>query len=244
MGRIVPRRIALVSLTIALLLGWVLVERTFAAITDGLEAAVEVSKVSAEAAGSVDELSEGLGTLIGSVDRLATDAQSLASDASDAATSVSDAASGSVGTAIESTGRTASRLAPAIGFVEGLTGGSGAKKDLESLAQSLKPVPAELDRIARDLSATAASLDKTAASLDSVHAELEKTKATVDGGRAALQRLPAAAKQAEAAASGPLKRMRLNLWLWRLALLAIWVTGVAVLAGRTNATEPKQEKQP
>jgi phage-related tail protein len=242
MSRVVARRIALVSLTIALLLGWVLVERTFAAIADGLEAAVEVSRVSADAAGSVDELSKGFGTLIGSVDRLATDAQSLATDASDAATSVSEAASGSVGTAIESTGRTAGRLAPAIGFVEGLTGGSGAKKDLESLAESLKPVPGELDRIAGDLSATAASLDKTAASLDSVHAELGRTKATVDGGRASLRRLPAAAKQAEAAASGPLERLRFNLWLWRLALLAIWVTGVVLLLGKSNRSE--HESQP
>jgi hypothetical protein len=112
----------------------------------------------------------------------------LAADAADAANSVSDAASGSVGSAIESTGRTAGRLAPAIGFVEGLTGGNGAKKDLESLAASLKPLPAELDRIAADLSATADSLTATRGSFQDVHTELVDTKATVDGGRAALQR--------------------------------------------------------
>jgi multidrug resistance efflux pump len=52
----VSRQVSLVAVTIAVLLAWVLVERTFAAITDGLEAAVEVSQVSAEAAGSVEQV--------------------------------------------------------------------------------------------------------------------------------------------------------------------------------------------
>jgi hypothetical protein len=230
--RLASRSLSIVAFTVSMVLLWIVVERTFAAVTDGLEAAVEVSQVSAEAAGSVRELSAGLGTLIGSVDALTVNAQSLAGDASAAASSVSDAAGGSVGSAISSTGRTAERLAPAIGFVEGLTGGNGAKQDLESLAKNLKPVPAELDRIAADLSATASSLDETARTLGGVRTELRRTKATVESGEAVLNKLPAAAKKAEAAAAGPLERMKLNQWLWRAALLAMWCAGVVALSGR------------
>jgi hypothetical protein len=222
-------RISMIAITLAAVLSWVLVERTFLAIADGLEAAVEVSQVSAEAAGSVDELSKGLGTLIGSVDQLAGNAQTLANDSSNAANSVADAANGSVGTALQSTGKTAEKLAPIVGFVEGLAGNKGAKQDLDELARSLKPLPKELDGIALDLRATAQSLDKTSASLDTVRRDLRTTKASVDKGRGAIERLPAAAKKAEAAAAGPLKRLRTNLWLWRVGILALWIAALTLI---------------
>ncbi len=227
-------RIPMIAFSLAILLAWILVERTFSAIADGLEAAVEVSQVSAEAAGSVEELSTGLGTLIGSVDQLAGNAQSLASDASDAATSVADAANGSVGTALQSTGKTAEKLAPVVGFVEGLTGSKGAKQDLDELAKSLKPLPKELDGIASDLRKTARSLNESKDSLDQVRIDLKNTKSSVDKGRVAIEKLPAAAKKAEAAAAGPLQRIRVNLWLWRMALLALWVGTMARLSRRPS----------
>ncbi len=230
-------RVSMIAFTIAAILSWVLVERTFSAIADGLGAAVEVSQVSAEAAASVDELSKGLGTLITSVDQLAGNAQTLASDSSNAANSVAEAANGSVGTALESTGKTAEKLAPIVGFVEGLSGNKGAKQDLDALAKSLKPLPKELDGIATNLRATAKSLDDTKESLDTVRQDLRATKASVDKGRVAIEKLPAAAKKAEAAAAGPLRRLKLNLWLWRLGIFALWVAVMLSLSRRRTAPD-------
>jgi multidrug resistance efflux pump len=225
-------RLSVVAMTVAMLVLWLLVERTFMAITDGLEAAVEVSQVSADASGSVAELSQGLTTLIDSVDGLATNAQSLATDASSAANSVADASSGGIGNALTATSRTTARLAPVVGFVEGLTGGKGAAKDLTDLSETLKPLPKDLDRIAADLRKTAGSLEGTAKSLDKVHTDLATTKATLVKGQVAIGKLPSAAKKAELAAAGPLERLRFNLWLWRIALLALWVAGVTSLSRR------------
>ncbi len=229
-------RVSIIAFTIAAVVSWILVERTFKAITEGLEAAVEVSQVSADAAGSVSELSKGLSTLIGSVDQLAGNAQSLAVDSSKSADSVAKAANGSVGNALQATGKTSERLVPVVAFVENLTGNKGGAQDLKALSKSLEPLPQELDGIAANLAVTSKSLKKTGESLDTVRTDLQSTKQSVDKGRAALDRLPAAARKAEAAASGPLKRLRFNLWLWRIAILAMWIAGVAAIQQRSNRT--------
>jgi hypothetical protein len=227
-------RISVVAFTIAALVMWALVERTFMAITEGLQAAVEVSQVSAEAAGSVSELSKNISTLIGSVDQLSGNAQALAVDSSKSADSVAKAANGSVGDALQASGKTAERLAPIVAFVENLTGSKGSAQELKNLSRSLQPLPKELDGIAANLEATSKSLSKTGDSLGTVRIELKATKSSVDNGRVALDQLPGAARKAEVAASGPLKRLRFNLWLWRLAILGFWIAGIAALIRRTR----------
>ncbi len=232
------RQISLIAVTVAAILGAVLIERTFAAITEGLEAAVEVSQVSAEAAGSIDELSAGIGSLIDSVDDLTVNAQSVSSDASSAANGVADAADGSVGQALTATAKTTEKLAPVVGAIEKLTGNRGTAKELEALSKSLKPLPKELDGIAANLRSTAKSLDATWSSLDQVRKDLATTKASVDRGRTALTRLPSAAKKAESAASAPLQRLKFTVWLWRIALFALWLAAVASIIGKGRIRQP------
>jgi prefoldin subunit 5 len=231
------RLFPLLALTAAMALLWILMERTFVAIGDGLETAVEVSAVSADAATSVEELSTGLVTLIESVDSLGANAQALSNDAATAADSVSDAASGSVGDSLRTLSRTAGRLAPVVGFVEGLSGSRGAAKDLESLSASLKPLPAELDKIAADLSATSKSLRATGQALDTVRDDLTATKATVSKGQAALSKLPPAAARTQQTAQARLDRLDTNLWLWRAALVALWVMGALMVMRRPRTCE-------
>jgi prefoldin subunit 5 len=229
-------RLSLIAFTVAMALLWVLMERTFVAIGDGLDTAVEVSRVSADAATSIEELSGGLSSLIGSVDELAGNAQSLSNDAATASDSVADAASGSVGDSLTTLSRTAERLAPVVRFVEGLSGGRGAAKDLEELSKSLKPIPAELDRIATNLEATGKSLRNTGSSLDRVKIDLREAQVSVDKGKAALAKLPVAARSTEAAAQRRLDRLQVNLWLWRGALAALWLCGcLALLRRKANA---------